>query len=56
MKAYWSRLVFTGKGKPPMSVGSASEMLSAVAADSSAIGYVDASQVNDSVKVVLTLP
>ena len=56
MKAYWSRLIFTGKGKPPASVGSAAEVLQKVASDPSAIGYVDAGSVNDSVKVVLTLP
>jgi len=52
VKAYWSKLLFTGKGKPPMQVASDAEVLIQVASDVSAIGYVDATSVNDKVKVV----
>lgn len=52
MKAYWSKLVFTGKGTPPKELSSVAEVKAAVAADASAIGYVDAASVDDSVKVV----
>ena len=54
MKAYWSTLVFTGKGVPPKEVSSDSEMMDLVGKNPSVIGYVDSNSVNDSVKVVLT--
>lgn len=54
LKAYWSRLVFTGKGTPPAEHATAAAMKAAVAADPSAIGYVASSDVDDSVKVVAT--
>ena len=55
VKAYWSKVIFTGKGTPPQELGSASEMISAVSSNPDAIGYVDAAAVTDAVKVVLTL-
>ena len=55
MKAYWSKLVFTGKGTPPKELGSEQEVLDYVANTPGAIGYVSASAVNDKVKVALSL-
>lgn len=52
LKAYWSRLIFTGKGTPPKEAGDDTAVKSQVAGDTSAIGYVDASVVDDSVTVV----
>lgn len=52
MKAYWSKLVFTGKGTPPKELASDADVKAAVAADASAIGYIDAAAVDASVKVV----
>lgn len=54
LKAYWSKLVFTGKGTPPKELADDSAVKVAVAADSSAIGYIDSSSVDSSVKVVAT--
>ncbi|MDP2246328.1 phosphate ABC transporter substrate-binding protein [Pseudomonas sp.] len=56
LKSYWSGLVFTGKGQPPPTVGGDAEVIAKVAAEADAIGYVDAASVNDSVKVLFTLP
>lgn len=53
-KSYWSKLVFTGKGTPPKE-GSSAEVKKAVAAASGAIGYVEKSAVDGSVKVVMTI-
>jgi len=53
LKAYWSKLVFTGKGTPPKEIGSEEEMLKLVATNPSVIGYVDAAKVDASVKVAL---
>jgi len=52
LKAYWSKLVFTGKGTPPKEVGSDAEVISLVAANPNIIGYVSKSAVDGSVKVV----
>ena len=51
LKAYWSKLVFTGKGTPPKEVATDEEMIKLVATNPSVIGYVDASKVDASVKV-----
>ena len=50
--AYWSKLVFTGKGIPPKEVGGDADVISAVASDPSAIGYVDSSAVTGDVRVI----
>lgn len=55
-KAYWSQLVFTGKGTPPKDAGDDAAVKALVAANPTMIGYVDASAVDASVKVVFKLP
>ncbi len=52
IKAVWSRIVFTGKGQPPKELPDAAAVKKAVAADPKAIGYIDKSAVDASVKVV----
>ncbi len=52
VKAYWARIIFTGKGQPPKQVNSDSDVIKMVAQDPSTIGYIDASSVNNLVKVV----
>ncbi|QUE75471.1 phosphate ABC transporter substrate-binding protein [Stutzerimonas stutzeri] len=56
LKSYWSGLVFTGKGQPMSSVADDAAVVAKVAAEADAIGYVDSAAVNDSVKVLFTLP
>jgi ABC-type phosphate transport system substrate-binding protein len=56
VKAAWSKLVFTGKGTAPKEYSSNAEVKKAVAADPKAIAYIDKSAVDDTVKVILTLP
>ncbi|MDO6618882.1 MULTISPECIES: phosphate ABC transporter substrate-binding protein [unclassified Shewanella] len=53
LKAFWSKQVFTGKGTPPATIGDASGMKAAIAADANAIGYIDEADVDGSVKVIL---
>jgi ABC-type phosphate transport system substrate-binding protein len=55
VKARWSKLVFTGKGSAPKELPSGAEVVKAVAADPHAIGYVDRSFVNMTVKVIYTV-
>lgn len=52
LQAYWSKLIFTGKGTPPKSVGSAAEVIAEVSSNPNAIGYVDSSEVTGAVKVL----
>ncbi|MCB4437234.1 phosphate ABC transporter substrate-binding protein [Alteromonas sp. McT4-15] len=54
VKSYWSKQIFTGKGTPPKEVGNDASVLDLVANNKNAIGYVDAAQVSDGVKVVFT--
>jgi ABC-type phosphate transport system substrate-binding protein len=56
VKAVWAKLVFTGKATPPKEFGSAAEVKKAVANDVNAIAYLEKSQVDDTVKVILAVP
>ncbi|MBL4867012.1 MAG: phosphate ABC transporter substrate-binding protein [Pseudomonadales bacterium] len=55
MKAYWSRLIFTGKGIPPPMAESAEDVIDMIIEEPDHIGYVSMEEVNDSVKVLLTV-
>ena len=56
LKAYWSQLVFTGKGTPPKDAGDDAEVKKLVAANPNMIGYIDSGAVDGSVKVVYKIP
>lgn len=55
-KALWSKLVFTGKATMPKEVAGSAEVKKAVASDPKAIGYIEKSAVDATVKVVLSAP
>lgn len=55
LKAYWAKLIFTGKGSPPKKVGSDAEVLKIIASEPDRIGYVDSANVDGSVKVLIKL-
>jgi ABC-type phosphate transport system substrate-binding protein len=55
VKATWARITFTGKGTPPKELKSDADVKAFVAGDPKAIGYVDSSAVDGSVKAVLKL-
>ena len=55
VKARRLSLVITGKGSSPKELPSGAEVVKAVAADPNAIGYVDRSYVNMTVKIVYTV-
>lgn len=55
LKAYWSRLVFTGKGTPPPELNNDAEVIAFVAENIYGIGYIDAAKVTDQVRVLFTL-
>ncbi len=52
VSAYWSKLVFTGKGIPPKEVGSDAEVIDLVSKNPSVIGYINRASVTDAVKIV----
>ena len=54
MHSYWVKLVTSGKGMKLKSLESDSEVKSWVASHPEGLGYIDASHVDDSVKVVYT--
>jgi ABC-type phosphate transport system substrate-binding protein len=53
-KQYWSKLAFTGKGTPPKEAGGSAEVKRMVAANPNAIGYIEKSAVDGSVKAVFS--
>jgi ABC-type phosphate transport system substrate-binding protein len=52
IKAYWSKIIFTGRGQPPPSVSNDIEMKKRISENPIAIGYIDRSLVDNSVRVV----
>jgi len=52
-KATWARITFTGQASPPKELKSNADVKAFVAGDLKAMGYIDASAVDSSVKVVL---
>ena len=54
IKAYWSKLLFTGKGQAPQSVGSDAEVVDMISKNPSMIGYVSDGASTDGVKVLAT--
>lgn len=52
INAYWARLVFSGKTRPPQQSGSVEAALQYVAARPGALAYLDRSQVDRRVRIV----
>ncbi|KQQ32341.1 phosphate ABC transporter substrate-binding protein [Duganella sp. Leaf126] len=55
VRAYWTKMVFTGRGLPPREMASSAAMRRLVAANPTLIGYIDSAALDDSVQVVLTV-
>jgi ABC-type phosphate transport system substrate-binding protein len=53
VKAFWSRIIFTGRGQPPRSVATGIETKNLLASNPNAIGYVEKRLVDSSLRVVL---
>ncbi len=52
IKAYWSKIIFTGRGQPPKTVSNDAEVKKLIRANPNSIGYIDESMVDSSVKVL----
>lgn len=55
VEAIWSRLMFSGRARPPDQLINAKAVKRTIASNVDAIGYIVESSVDDTVKVVLTL-
>jgi ABC-type phosphate transport system substrate-binding protein len=52
LKAYWSKIIFTGRGQPPKAVSSSDEIKKLLAQNPSAIGYLERSLVDNGLRIV----
>lgn len=55
VKAVWARLVFSGKASPPKEALSTAEVKKLVSANPDAVGYIEKSAVDPSLKVLLEI-
>lgn len=55
VKAAWSRLVFSGKATPPKEVANSAEVKKLVTTNANAMGYIEKSAVDSTVKVLLSV-
>jgi ABC-type phosphate transport system substrate-binding protein len=53
VKAHWSKIIFTGRGQPPLEVPNSAEVKKRLIENPNAIGYIDQNMVDSSVRVVL---
>ncbi len=52
VKAHWSKLIFTGRGRPPREATNSDAVKQLLAGNGVNIGYIDHTAVDDSVKIV----
>jgi ABC-type phosphate transport system substrate-binding protein len=52
IKSHWTKIIFTGRGQPPVAVSSDAEVKHLIAANPLAISYIERSSVDSSVKVL----
>lgn len=52
MKAHWSKLIFTGRGRPPRALRNGNAVADFVRKRPNAIGYIDRSLVDERLRVV----
>jgi ABC-type phosphate transport system substrate-binding protein len=56
VKAYWAKMIFTGRGQPPKEAPNSAAVRKLVADNPALIGYIDKSALDASVKPVLLVP
>lgn len=55
LRAYWAAFLFTGKGRPPKQVAYIDEIMKSIMTNKHAVTYLDATLVNDHVKILYRL-
>ena len=58
MQAYWSKLLFTGRGEPPLTLDDDQSVIQLIEHNPNMVGYVSAASVKDNpnVKVIEVIP
>jgi len=56
LSAYWTTLVFSGRGKPPKGLKDLASLLSRLEQTQGAISYLDESQITSNLKVIYRFP
>jgi ABC-type phosphate transport system substrate-binding protein len=56
MKAYWTKMVFTGRGQPPRELPNSAAVRKMVAENPAMIAYIDRSALDASVKAIQVTP
>jgi hypothetical protein len=54
MKAYWSKIIFTGRGQPPKEASDGAAVKKLILENQAAIGYIEKDRLDASVRVLLT--
>ena len=54
IRAFWSKIIFTGRGQPPPEVPNDIEVKKFISKYPDAIGYINRERVDDSVRVIFT--
>jgi ABC-type phosphate transport system substrate-binding protein len=52
LKAYWSKIIFTGRGQPPPTVADGVAMKKRILENAATIGYIDRALVDSSIRVL----
>jgi ABC-type phosphate transport system substrate-binding protein len=55
LKVYWSKMIFTGRGKPPRELPDSAAVRQQVAGNPALIGYIDRASLDASVRPVLVI-
>lgn len=55
-RAHWSRMVFSGRARPPQQLTGTASVSAVVKADPNAIGYLPANEVAEGIRILLLLP
>jgi ABC-type phosphate transport system substrate-binding protein len=53
IKSHWTKIIFTGRGQPPLAASNSAEVRRLLAENPRAISYIERSAVDSSVKVLL---
>lgn len=56
LKAYWARLIFTGRGQPPQQLIDDNDVINFVKEEKTSIGYISLSSVDDSLIILYKVP
>lgn len=52
LKAFWSKVIFTGRGRPPRALPNDAEVIRALQANPGAIGYVERASVGPAARIL----